>query len=62
MIAPYSSWPTWLQTLVVAPNALLGFFALWIWWPKSNREWRRFGVVAAYLIVFYAVMHFIFKF
>jgi len=62
MIAPYSSWPVWLQTLVVAPNALLGFFALWIWWPKSNREWRRFGVVAVYLIVFYAVMHFIFKF
>jgi hypothetical protein len=51
-----------IYVLVVAPNALLAGFSCWIWWPTSNREWRRFGLVAAYLIVFYAVMHFVFKF
>jgi hypothetical protein len=32
------------------------------WWPKSNREWRRFGFVLAYLVVFFSVMVFTFHF
>jgi hypothetical protein len=62
VIVPYSEWPTWLQVLIVAPNALLAGFACWVWWPKSSREWCRFGLVAAYLVVFFLVMVFVFHY
>jgi hypothetical protein len=39
----------------------LAAYAMWFWWPKSNREWRRFGFVALYLIAFYLVMRFVFQ-
>ena len=61
-VIPYSAWPTWLQFLIVAPNALLAAYAFWAWWPKSKREWNRFGIVAAYLVVFFLVMRFVFHF
>jgi len=56
----FADWPKWLQFLIVFPHALLGFLAFWLWWPKSNKEWRKFGLVAAYLFTFYLVMHFVF--
>ena len=59
-IVPYSAWPIWLQLLVMVPNALLGGYVLWGWWPKSQREWKRLGWVLAYLIVFFCVMTFVF--
>jgi hypothetical protein len=46
--------------LVMVPNALLAGYAFWAWWPKSKREWNRFGWVMAYLIVFFSVMIFVF--
>jgi hypothetical protein len=60
VITPFSEWPNWLQVLVVVPNGLLGFFATWFWWPKSKKGWNRFSLVAAYLLVFYLVMRFVF--
>ena len=62
MITPYSEWPRWLQILVLAPNGLLLGIACWIWWPKTDREWRKFGFVMLYLIAFYLVMVFVFHF
>jgi hypothetical protein len=62
VIVPYSEWPQWLQILIWTPNALLAGFACWAWWPKSSREWRRFGLVGAYLVVFLLVMVFVFHF
>lgn len=62
MILPYSAWPAWLQVLVVAPNGLLLGYACWVWWPKSDCEWRKFGWVLAYLIAFYSVLIFVFHF
>ena len=62
VIIPYSDWPRWLQALIFASNALLAGFACWLWWPKSNREWRKFGFVLVYLVVFYSVMIFVFHF
>ncbi len=59
-VVPYSAWPTWLQMLVMVPNALLVGCVLWVWWPKSKREWGRLGWVLAYLIVFFSVMIFVF--
>ncbi len=56
----FSDWPTWLQTLVLVPHALLRFVAFWLWWPKSGKDWRKFGLVAAYLFIFYLVMHYVF--
>lgn len=58
---PFGEWPTWLQFVILFPHGLLGFFATWFWWPKTSREWRKFGFVAAYLFVFYCVMRFVFK-
>ena len=46
----------------MAPNCLLAAYAFWAWWPKSKREWNRFGWVAAYLVAFYLVMRFVFQF
>jgi hypothetical protein len=31
------------------------------WWPKDDKGWQRFGIVAAYLLLFYSVMHFVFR-
>jgi hypothetical protein len=60
-MTPFVAWPKWLQAVVVLPHAVLGYFAFWLWWPKSDREWRKFGWVSAYLLAFYLVMHFGFQ-
>ena len=62
VITPYSAWPYWLQLIIVGPNAVLSGFLLWAWWPKSNREWRKFGFVFAYTLIFWSVMVFVFHF
>ena len=51
-----SHWPNWLLWAVVVPHAVAGFGMTWLWWPKSDREWRRFGYIAAYLFVFYLIL------
>lgn len=56
----FDTWPHWLQTTVMVPHVLLGFVATWLWWPKTDRGWFKFGVVAAYLVVFFLIMHFVF--
>jgi len=58
----YADWPTWLQALVIAPHALLLGFTTWAWWPKSDRGWRKFGIVTLYLVTFYLVMVYVFDF
>jgi preprotein translocase subunit SecE len=30
-------------------------------WPKSEKGWRRFRLVVAYLLVFYLVMRYVFQ-
>jgi hypothetical protein len=62
MITPYSDWPGWLQFVVMAPNVVLVAITCWVWWPRSDREWNKFGLVMAYLVVFYLVMKFVFRF
>jgi hypothetical protein len=57
----YSQWPGWVQAVVVIPHVLLAMVATLLWWPKTKRNWRRFGFVALYLLVFYVVMHYVFK-
>jgi len=37
------------------------FVAFWLWWPKSDKGWRKFGIAAGYLLVFFLVMRFVFK-
>jgi hypothetical protein len=61
VIIPFSDWPRWLQVLIWTPNALLAGYACWGWWPKSKREWNKFGFVMAYLIVFFLVMRYVFQ-
>ena len=48
----YSDWPLWLQVLVVPPYGLLLSAALWLWWPKSDKDRKTFGIVIAYLLFF----------
>lgn len=62
MLTPVSHWPSWVQMLVFGPHAILMAILTWVWWPKSNKEWKRFGLVFAYLVVFYLVMYFVFGF
>jgi hypothetical protein len=57
----FSDWPGWVQILVLVPHGLLGFVATWLWWPKSDKGWRKFGFAAAYLFAFYLVMHYVFQ-
>jgi hypothetical protein len=57
----FADWPSWLQTAVIAPHAVLGFIMTLVWWPKSLRNRRRFGILATYLLLFYLVMRFVFK-
>ena len=58
-IPKFAQWPGWVQTLVVAPHAILGFIMTWLWWPEKPQEWRRFGILAAYLLMFLFVMLFV---
>ena len=55
-------WPFWVQLLVFGPHAILMGVLLWVWWPKSDKEWRRFGILLAYLIAFYLTMYLVFGF
>jgi hypothetical protein len=61
-VTQFSEWPQWLQILVLLPHSLLGSFMLWLWWPKADKEWRKFGFVLLYLIIFFLVMHYVFGF
>jgi hypothetical protein len=56
----FSDWPTWLQYLVVLPHGALAAVAFWLWWPKSDAGWRKFGFVVAYLLVWLFVMRYVF--
>jgi hypothetical protein len=57
----FSEWPSWLQYLVLVPHGILAAVACWLWWPKSDRGWEKFGLVVAYLLAFFFVMRFAFE-
>jgi len=38
-----------LKVLVLVPHGILASVACWLWWPKSEKGWRRFGFVVAYV-------------
>lgn len=59
-VTQFTQWPHWLQILVLVPHGLLASFMFWLWWPNSDRGWRKFGIVALYLFVFLLVMRYIF--
>jgi hypothetical protein len=58
-IPQFDQWPKWVQDAVLIPNLVL-LVALNVWWPKSDKGWRRFGFGFAYLIIFLLVMYFAF--
>ena len=60
-VANFSNWPEWLKVLVLVPHGILASVACWLWWPKSEKGWRSFGFVVAYLLVFYLVMRYVFQ-
>ena len=60
-VTNFSDWPEWLKVLVLVPHGLLASVACWLWWPKSEKGWRRFGFVLAYLLAFLLVMRYVFQ-
>ena len=60
-VTNFSNWPEWLKVLVLVPHGILASVACWLWWPKSEKGWRRFGFVVAYLLVFLVVMRYVFQ-
>ena len=60
-VTNFSNWPEWLKVLVLVPHGILASVACWLWWPKSEKGWRRFGFAVAYLLLFYVVMRYVFQ-
>jgi len=60
VITPYADWPRWLQVAVMLPNCVLFYFAMYVWWPKTEREWRKLEMALAYLIVSFLVLIYVF--
>jgi hypothetical protein len=56
----FADWPLWLQIVVLVPHGILGWVAVWLWWPKSEKEWRKFGFVALYLLAVFLVLRYVF--
>ena len=52
-VTNFANWPEWLKVLVLVPHGILAYVTCWVWWPKSEKGWRKLGFVAAYLVVFY---------
>jgi len=48
-----AQWPHWLQMVLIVGHGLLGFFMTWLWWPKTDKQLKRFGILAAYLLLAY---------
>ena len=61
MVTSYASWPGWLKSIVMGPNVAL-LLMLSIWWPKNDQGWTKFSIVGGYLVVFYLIMHYVFRF
>lgn len=59
-VVKFADWPDWVRALVLIPHGILGFLAAVLWWPKSLKDWRNLGIVAAYLLIFVLVMHYVF--
>jgi hypothetical protein len=57
----YSQWPRWLHAAVMFPHVILAMAGTLLWWPKTKRDSLRFSIVALYLLLFYFVMHYVFK-
>jgi hypothetical protein len=38
------------------PNCVLSFFVMYVWWPKTKREWRKLEFALAYLIVSFLLL------
>ena len=60
IMTKFAQWPEWLKIGVLVPHGILGYVATWLWWPKSSSGRRKFGIAAAYLIVFFLVMRYVF--
>jgi hypothetical protein len=45
----------------MVPHGILLVVTTYAWWPKSLREFRNFGFVVAYLLIFLIIMHYVFK-
>ena len=52
----FDHWPIWLQLLVGLPHAIFLVIMIWIWWPKTTRDWL-FGLACfTYYALFYFVL------
>jgi hypothetical protein len=55
----FSDWPTGFSMWLSYRTALAAV-TLYLWWPKSDAGWRKFGFVVAYLLAWLFVMRYVF--
>jgi hypothetical protein len=48
------------SVVVVVPHGALAAVTLYLWWPKSDAGWRKFGFVVAYVLAWLFVMRYVF--
>jgi len=60
VITPYADCPRWLQVAVMLPNCVLFYFVMYRWWPKTKKEWRKFEIALAFMIVSLLVLIYVF--
>lgn len=48
-----AQWPYWLQYILVIAHVFVLIFMARLWWPKTDKEWKRFRILALYLLLAY---------
>jgi CHASE2 domain-containing sensor protein len=48
-----AQWPHWLQMFLWISHGFLGFALTWFFWPKTNKQWKWFWILAVYLLLAY---------
>ncbi|MGB9435004.1 MAG: hypothetical protein WBQ89_22355 [Candidatus Acidiferrum sp.] len=56
----YQDWLFWVPAGAILLSQIFLLFLLW--WPKSEKDRKKFGIALAYLLLFVAVMPFVFHF
>jgi hypothetical protein len=48
-----AQWPHWLQVFIAGTHRVLFGVMVWLWWPKTDRDWRRATAMMVYLLLAY---------
>ena len=51
----FDHWPMWLQLIVGLPHAMFLALLMWIWWPRTPRDWLFGAACLTYFVAFYFI-------